>query len=393
MFTLIEGGERVTVWNWFFSLFNKDTKSLSLDAFIGELASEIYFKQLAIQSCINLISNVLSKAEFQTFERGEEVRKENYYLFNVEPNPNKSASKFWRQVISNLVYDNECLVVQYNGYFYVADSFHVDRYAFKNYLYKDIIIDDFRLNRSYEESEVFHFELHNERISNVIDGLYNSYSKLIAAAQANYKRNHSRRGKLKIPTNYPQTEKAQEELEKLFSEKFKRFFEAENGAVLPLPNGLEYDELASNIGVKGGADNAQIRAFIDDVFDFVAIAFNIPPQLIKGSVADTEKATDNLLMFCINPLAELINDEINRKYYGKRAFLERTYLRINTSMIRAHDIKDIAGALETLLRIGGYTIDDILKTLGMEPLNTEWSTTRFMTKNYAPVEAVIAGDG
>ncbi len=381
----------MAIWNWFLSLFDKDTKTLSLDAFIGELTGEIFFKELAIQSCINLVANVLSKAEFQTFEKGKEVRKDNYYLFNVEPNPNKSASKFWRDVISKLVYDNECLVVQYNYHFYVADRFHVDRFAFRNYIYRDIVIDDFQLNRTYEESEVFHFELHNEKIRSVIDGLYNSYSKLIAAAQANYKRNHSRRGKLKIPTSYPQTDEAQKQLESLFKEKFKRFFEAENGAVLPLPNGLEFEELSSNIGVKGGADNAQIRAFIDDIFDFVAIAFQIPPQLLRGSVADTEKAVNNLLMFCINPLAELLSDEINRKYYGKRAFLERTYLRVNTSMIRAHDLKEIAGALETLLRVGGYTIDDILKTLGMEPLNTEWSQTHWMTKNYSPVESILAG--
>lgn len=383
----------MALWDWFTSLFDKDTGSIDLSAFIGELTSEIYFKQLAIQSCINLIANVLSKAEFQTFERGEEVRRDNYYLFNVEPNPNKSASKFWRDVISKLVYSNECLVVQYDGHFYVADSYHVQKFAFRNYQYRDIVIDDFRLNRSYEESEVLHFELHNEKIRSVIEGLYNSYSKLIAAAQTNYKRNNAPRGKLKIPTNYSQTEKGQQELEDLFKNKFKRFFEAEGGAVLPLPNSLEYDELASNIGVKGGADNAQIRAFIDDVFDFVAIAFQVPPVLLKGGVADTEKAMDNFLTFCINPLAELINDEVNRKYYGKRSFLERTYMRIDTSMIRAHDIKNIAGALETLLRIGGYTIDDVLKTLGMEPLGTDWSTTRWMTKNYSPVEDVIAAGG
>ena len=382
----------MAVWDWFLGLFDKDTKSLDLSAaIIGELAGEVYFKQLAIQSCINLIANVLSRAEFQTFEQGKEVRRDNYYLFNVEPNPNKSASKFWRDVISNLVYNNECLVVQYNNHLYVADGFNCERYAFKDYIYKDIVIDNFKLNRSYEESEVFHFELHNEKIRDVIDGLYRSYGKLIVAAQTNYKRNNAPRGKLKVPTSYSQTEKGQEELEKLFKEKFKRFFQAEGGAVLPLPDQLEYDELASNIGVKGGADNAQIRAFIDDIFDFVAISLNIPPQIIKGDVADTEKAMDNFMTFCINPLAELIHDEVNRKYYGKRSFLARTYLRVNTSMIRAHDLKEIAGALETLLRVGGYTIDDILKTLGMEPLNTEWSQTHWMTKNYEPVEAAIVG--
>ena len=99
------------MWDWFLSLFNKETKTLTLDAFIGELTGEIFFKELAVQACINLIANTISRSEFLTYEKGKEVKKDNYYLFNVEPNPNKSASKFWRDVVSKLVYDNECLVI------------------------------------------------------------------------------------------------------------------------------------------------------------------------------------------------------------------------------------------------------------------------------------------
>ena len=380
--------------DWFMSLFRKDG-TLDISAAVGELAGEIFFKELALQSSINLIANVLSKAEFQTFEKGKEVRKDNYYLFNVEPNPNKSASKFWRDVVHHLVYDNECLVIQQGGYFYVADDFNCKKFAFREYLYDSISVDDYNLSVVYNESDVFHFELHNERIKDVIDGLYQSYGKLIAAAQGNYKRNNSRRGKVTVPTNYPTTDKAQTDLKELFEKKFKTFFEAEGSAVIPLTGGITYEDLQSNIGVKGGADSKEIRAFIDDIFDFVAIALNIPPQLLKGSVSDTEKAVNNLLMFCVNPLAKLISDEVNRKYYGKRDYLARTYLRVDTSMVKAADIKDISGALETLLRIGAYTIDDCLRALGMEPLNTEWSQTRFITKNYEPIDqrASPAGGG
>jgi len=383
----------MAMWDWFLSLFNKDAKTLTLDAFIGELTGEIFFKELAVQACINLIANTLSRSEFQTFERGKEVKKDNYYLFNVEPNPNKSASKFWRDVVSKLVYDNECLVIQQGTHFYVADSFSVQKFAFKEYLYENIVIDNYTLRNVYNESQVFHFELHNAKIRNVIEGINSSYSKLIAASQTNYKRNNSRRGSLKIPAKYNQTPEGQAELNSLFKDKFKRFFDAENGAVLPLTEGFEYNELSSNIGVKGGADNKEIRSFINDIFDFVSMAFQVPTQLIKSDIADTEKAVKNFLTFCINPLAELLMDEINRKLYGKRLFLERTYLRIDTTRIKSVDIKDIAGALETLLRIGAYTIDDCLKALGLEPLETEWSQTRFMTKNYETIKDRIAGGG
>ena len=388
------GGEELSLWNWFLDQFNKNDGTLELDAYIGELAAKVYYKQLALQSAINLIANVVSRSEFQTFEEGEMTRKDNYYLFNVEPNPNKSASKFWRDAISKLVYDNEALIIQQNGYFYVADNFNVNKFAFKDYVYDNIVIDELELENSYIESEVFHLELHNEKIRKVIENLNKDYGKLIKISQDNYKKNNSRKLGVKVPTNYPETEKAQKKLKDLFQNKFKDFFEAEGEAVIPLVNGIDIEELESNIGVKGGADNQEIRNFIDDIFDFVGIALQIPPVILKGEVADVEKAFNNFITYCINPLAELIEDEVNRKYYGKEAYLKNTYLKVNTSNIKAVDITDVANALDVLTRIGGYSIDDTLKKLGMEPLNTEWSKARWMTKNYERVQdRYQGGDG
>lgn len=383
----------MAVWSWFLGLFNKDTGTLQLDVPVGEITGEIFYKELAIQACINLIANTVARSEFLTYEKGKEVRKSNYYLFNVEPNQNKSSSKFWRDVIHRLVYDNECLVIQRDGMFYVADSFDVVRLAFKENIYKNIVIEGYGLRDVFRESQVFHFELHDEKIKTVIDGLYNSYSKLLQASSSNYKKNNSRRGTLEISTNYTQTERGQKDLADLLKNRFKRFFDAEGGAVLPLTSGMKYEELASNIGVKGGSDGREIRNFVDDIFDFVAIAFQVPPQLLKGNVADTEKAFNNFLTFCINPIAELLTDEINRKLYGKEKFLERTYIKLDTSRIKAVDIKDVANALDVLVRIGAYNVDDCLKTLGMEPLNTEWSVARWMTKNYERIEQRLKGAG
>ena len=386
----------MAIKDWFNNLFGREGKTISVNEFIGELATEVWLRELAVQSCINLIAGTLSKAEFQTFEAGQEVRKDNYYLFNVQSNKNKSAAKFWRDVVSRLVYDNHCLVVQDQaGQLYVADNFNVKRYAFFDYTLSDIEVDGVRLDRSYRQSEVLYFELHNEPIRRVIEGLYNSYSKLIEASKQLYLRRSARRGLLTVPANYPETEKAQAERRELMEKRFKKFFDAEGDAVLPLANGITYEEIEAKATAKTRANDEgqDIRSFADDILDFTAIAFQIPPKLLKGDVADTAKAMDSFLTFCISPLAELIQDEVNRKFYSKDKYLERTYLRINTSMLRAHNLKDIAGALETLLRIGGYTIDDILKTLGMEPIGNEWSTTRFLTKNYAPVETIIAGGG
>lgn len=376
----------MALWDWFIGLFNKDYGTLELDAYVGELTSEIFYKELAVQACVNLIANAVSRSEFQTFEEGKQIKGENYYLFNVEPNQNKSSSKFWRDVIHKLVYDNECLVIQQNGKFYVADSYNVKKFAFKEYIYNDIEIDDYKLSNSYIESEVFHFELHDQKIKNVIEGLYSDYSKLLAASQTHYKKNITNKGTLEVPGDYPQTDQAQENLKILLEKRFKRFFDAEGDAVLPLTDGLKYNDIKENSKEKGSQEGRDIRHFIDDIFDFVAVAFQVPPQLLKGDVADTDKAVNNFLTFCVNPLAELLSDEINRKQYGKKNYLERTYLKIDTSRIRSVDITDIASSLDILLRIGAYSIDDCLITLGLEPLETEWSKKRWMTKNYESIE-------
>lgn len=380
-------------WDWLINLFErKGARSLSLNEVVGELAVEVFVKELAIQTCINLIANTISRGTFRTFEKGVEVRKENHYLLNYEPNPNKSASKFWRDVVHSLVYENEALVVQAQDRFYVADSFDVQKFAFRPYIYSNVVVDGFTLSRVYEEPQVWHFELHHQPIKALVDGLYRSYGKLIAAGQQHFLRNSARRGLLKVPATYPQTDKAQQDLEDLLGRRFKRFMEAEGGAVLPLTGGMEYQEAQSSIGVRGGGgEGREIRALIDDVFDMVAMAFQVPPQLLKGHVADTENAFNNFLTFCVNPLAELITDEINRKLYGRKWVLERSYVKLDTSAIRAVDIKDVANALDVLVRIGAYSIDNCLEYLGMEPLGTDWSTQRWMTKNYEPVEAAAEG--
>ena len=370
----------------------KEDGTLDLDAVIGELSAEVYYKELAIQACVNLIANTVARSEFLTYIKGEAVRRDNYYLFNVEPNQNKSASKFWRDVISKLIRENECLVVQVNDMFYVADSFTRNKFAFKENIYTNIVVSEYALSGSFVESQVFYFEWHDEKIKKVVDGLYTSYAKLIAASQNRYKKSIARRGKLTVPVNYTQTTKGQEDLQDLLNRRFAKFFAAEGDAVIPLTNGLEYEELSKDTSSKDNPDSSKaIRAFIDDVFDFTAIAFQIPPQLLKGNVADTDKAVGNFLTFCVNPLAELITDEINRKLYGRKSFLDGTYVKLDTTRIRAVDIADVANALDVLLRTGAYCIDDCLKLLGMEPLNTEWSRARWMTKNYQPIEEAMKG--
>lgn len=355
----------------------------------GSLEGELFYKQLAIESCINIIANCISNCEFLTYENGKEVRKENYYLFNVRPNQNLSSSEFWRKATYKLFIDNELLIVQVNDNFYIADEFNTKEYALKDNTYSDVIVDDYPLKDIFKESDVFHLTLNNSKVKNLIDGLYVGYAKLIKAGQVSYIKSKTRRGTLNIDSNYPQTEDAQADLQDLMDNKFKTFFQSEKDVVLPLQKGLSYNELGLNNKGKSVGEVRDVRSYINDIFDFVGIAFNVPPQLIKNDIADTDNAITNLLMFCINPLAKLISNEINMKFYPKEEYLNRTYTKLDTSRIRVTTLKDIANALDILTRNGINEVDDNLIALGREPKGGEIGKQRFVTKNYMPIKEMI----
>ncbi|KPI46283.1 portal protein [Clostridioides difficile] len=359
----------------------KDKMSGADGEYFKKLEATIFYKEFALRSCISIIANALVLSEFQTFINAKPVKEKNYYLFNIEPNKNQNATEFWQEVITRLVYDNECLVIQENEQLFVAESFSVDKYVFYEDIYKDVTIRNYKLDRSFRESDVLYFKLNVESIKTVIDYLYNDYKDLLSSAMKGYKKNNSEKGVLEIDTNYPQTREAQERLNDLMNNKFKRYFESDN-AVLPLSNGLKYTENTKASSIK---DSRDIRAIIDDVMDFVCAAFHVPAGLVKGNVSGVEGITDNFLNFSVNPIARLITAEITRKMYGRDKFFEKSYVKVDTQKIANMGLEKISKASDLLFRIGVNSINDNLEMLGREKINEDWADEHYVTKNYQSI--------
>lgn len=350
----------------------------------GNTALELYYKKFAIDSVISLIANALVMSEFQTLEKGKEVKKNNYYLLNVEPNKNQNAIEFWHEVVSKLIYDNECLIIQQDDELFVADSFMPKIYMKYEDTYSGVVVREFAFDKIFKESEVFYLKLNNDSIKKLIDGLYSEYGKLISASVSSYKKANGTKGILTLDTMFSQQEDAQEQLDDLFENKFKKYFENPD-AVLLLEEGMNYEEKQNQTPTKNSRD---IKALIDDVIDFVVAAFHVPVGLIKGDVAGVKEQTDNFLIFCVNPIAKLITSEINRKMYGKELYLQRTYTKIDTQRIKDVDIKSLSSAGDLLFRIGVNSVNDNLKLLGREPIDEEWANEHYVTKNYQSVLSI-----
>ena len=123
-----------------------------------------------------------------------------------------------------------------------------------------------------------------------------------------------------------------------------------------------------------------------EAFERAAQAFRIPPALLKGELADIGQVTDNFLTFGVDPLLDIISEEVNRKRYGKAAYLAGHYLQPDSTCIKHTDIFTIAAAFDKLIASGGYCIDELRTKCGDAPLNTPWSRKHFITKNYTGIE-------
>lgn len=105
------------------------------------------------------------------------------------------------------------------------------------------------------------------------------------------------------------------------------------------------------------------------------------------------KVVDEWLTFGIDPLVDLIQTEINRKRYGKTAYLSGSYLKIDTTAIKHIDIFSIANQADKLISDGLYSVDELRIKLGDTPLSTWWSKEHWMTKNYQKVEYMGKTEG
>lgn len=377
--------------DWIKDFFGVDQSTVYINQ--QALASQevqLAIEDFAIISAISLIASAVSKCEFKTYINGKEIKSDEYYLWNIEPNKNQNSSQFLQEFISKLLYYNECLVFEINGQLIIADDFDKNEFAVYENTFTNVSRGTMNFDRSFKMSEVLYFKLGNDDIKRLLSILIKGYNNLLNMAIGKYKRSGGRKGTLDINSTAMGDKAFQTKFDDLMQNRFKTYFEAEN-AVLPLYNGYSYTEQNGEGNKKSTSEIVDISAITKEAFERVAQAFKIPPALLRGDIADIEKLTDNFLTFCIDPICSMTSEEINRKRYGKSVLTE-SYIKIDTTCIRHIDIFNIAEKFDKLIASGGYSIDELRAKVGDTPLNTEWSKRHWMTKNYSDIENLEGGE-
>ena len=373
---------------WLSSIFTRKARITidSTDEEIESYCSEIYIREMAFWNAVNTIANAVSKCEFKTYTRGKETKGPEYYLWNIEPNQNQNSSGFIHKLIAELYRNNECLVIEQSGKLLVADSFTRTPYALYPDTFTDVTIGDFTFNKTFTQSDVLYFKLSERNMREVINAMYESYARLITYSMKAYQKSRGTKGTFNYETLPVAGTDERKFFDELITKKFKTFMSSSD-AIIPLGRGQSYTDIGSK--TYSSETTRDIRAMIDDVSDFTAKGFNMPPALLRGDIQGTSDAVDQFLTFCIDPLADMIQEEINRKRIGQVEFSKGTKIVIDTKTIKHIDLFSISTAIDKLIGSGAFCINDIRKATGDEIIDEDWAWQHWITKNYSSVEDLL----
>ena len=354
-----------------------------------DAAQEYQIRELSFWVCVNMVANALGRCEFRTFRGGEEIKEKEYYLWNVSPNTNQNSSAFLHKLVAKLYRCNEALIVdalprgELQSLVVADDWQQPEQWPSRQNEYRNVVVGDYTYQYPMYENNVLHLKLNHTDMRPIINGLYQSYYRMISAAMKSYAWDKGQHWKVHVSQMAKGNDDWAEQFQAMISAQVKPFLESD-WAILPEFDGYAYEE----VGGQNTGDTRDIRAMIEDIFDFTARAFLIPSVLVNGTVEGTADANTRFLTNCIDPLADQLQEEINRKRYKYEDWEKGSFLRVDTSSIIHFDLFANAANVEKLVGSGAFTINDVLRAANQTPISDPWADQHFMTLNISPMDEV-----
>lgn len=345
-------------------------------------------RELAFWSCVNLIANAMGRCEVKTFQNGKPFKGAEYYMWNIEPNKNQSSSAFWHKLVAMCYKHGAALIVSepYGSGVVVADDWTLDDSRTVNE-YKNVRIVTRTIER-LPEREVLHIRPNDKFMEPIIAGLNQSFLNMLSAAMQSYQFNAGQHWKVHVDHLTKADPEWLDTFQQMVNKQIKPFFNSQNG-ILPEFNGFEYEQISG--GSKTKAESGEVRDIIEDIFNETARGFLIPAVLVNGKVEQTADANTRFLTNVIDPLADQIEEAINRGRYGYDEWRRGNYVHIDTSSIVHFDMFANAPNVEKLIGSGAWSVNEIRREAGYAPIPEDWADKHFLTLNISTMQAAVDG--
>lgn len=361
---------------------NKELSELAYTYDFPEIENDmqkLYLKRMALDTCANFIAKAVSQSEFKT------KNKHWYYQLNVRPNTDDSATQFWEKFVYKLIVDNKALIILSDtDDLLIADSWYRNEFAVYEDVFTDVTVKDYTFKKTFKMKDVIYLEYNNQKLEQFTNGLFEDYGELHSRMIDAAKRNNQIRGTVSIDGNVDpnKSDDLQKYIDKLFNA-----FQKKSIALAPLMKGFDYKEYSNTTG-SSNITTEEIAKIPSELINFVADALCIPTALLHGNRAELK---DNMIAFnryCLAPLLQKIEDELNAKTIEPQDYSEEA--RIEVVGINKPDIFELAEPIDKLISSSVFNTNEIRKQLGFEP--REGGDEYVRTKNYESADSAKGGE-
>ena len=350
------------------------------------ISEKSIFTELAFYIAVSYYSESISNCEFKTYENGEEVKNELYYMLNVSPNPNQNAAQFKKKLIESYFYNTETLAIPFVNHYrlYIADGFSREEHPLTEDVFSNIAVGCESISKQFKSSEVFYFEQENRDIRQLVNILNGEYGKLISAAIDAYRRGHAEKYKLLLDNIEAGNQTFAKQYREVIKGQLETFLNSDR-AVYPQFRGQVLERMPN----QDQATSDDIIHIRKEIFESVAQAFKIPLSMMYGNITNVNDIVKTFLTFGLDPVANIISTEFTRKMYPFEEWKNGNFIKVDTSQVNHVSILEVADKVDKAIGSGYASIDDMRLQVGWEPLETDYSEAHFMTKNYAPADSML----
>ena len=372
------------MFNWFFKARDGTTENmvelLTIDV------KKLSISKLAVEKAVGMIAKAVAKSEFIVQRKNGRVKDHIYYLLNVRPNANETATDFWMRSIRKMLIESECLICNIGGNLYIADTFTKNGYVMLPQIYQDVAIssngETMQLDRTFSANEVLHLQSRNKKIRAYLESVIRLYDDTVSSMAAAKKLASTPKFELTMEGLQTIKKKNEDGTEKQltideYKNGVKQLLESDDIEIITNSAGL----ITKQLEIKTEISSEDIVKMSKEIFTDVALAFDIPKAAFLGEITEKADSTNEFITYAVSWVAEVINDSMNAKLVGENDFLKGERIWVDMSKYKHVDVIESAANLDKLRSIG-FNFDEIRDMVGWEPLDTDFSRERVITKNY-----------
>lgn len=373
------------MFDFFFK--SKSGEKLPYSEVISVEVKKLALSKMAIDKAVGMIAHAIAKSEFVVQRKDRRARDHVYWILNVRPNPNETATDFWITAIKKLLTEDECLICSMSGMLYIIDTYTSDNAVMLPRIYRNVYIksngETYKLNKNFRADDVIHLRAQNKKVRRYLESVLKMYNDTVSAIAAAKKLGSTPKFTMDIPGQLPVIRTKDENGKERnltideYKKSIKKLLESDDIEVLLNQNGMKIEQLKTETGTT----SEDIVKIANEIFTECAFAFDIPKAVFLGEITEKADSTNEFITYAVGWIKELIDDSLNAKMVGEDSYLKGERIWIDMSRYKHRDLVESAANLDKLRSIG-FNFDEILEAVGREPLNTEFSQERVVTKNY-----------